>query len=166
MTLPDSDNVARYCRPSSVDPATNRPNIAAFEFKTYNDGKWESYLSVDWLEFLHAQPAASAAQIATLRDFLKQPHGLPVLKMRPNGCFAVLPVQKIHAASGQLFRTVLQCVHEPRNGATNDPHSGVRPDPGVEHWPPPGGDSVHLAIQQYLLLSMSYWERVGEAIPP
>ncbi len=162
MVLPNSDNVARYCKPTTVDK--EKPTTAAFEFRPRGD-TLEQHLSVDWLEFLHPQPANTSDQLATLRQFLKTPHGLPILSMRPSGYFAVLPVARIHVAVTEIFPTILQCNHEPRNGAANDPHACIRPQPGVDRWPKKGSDPAHLAIQQYLFLSMSHWEKLGEAIP-
>jgi len=165
VVLPDSDNVARYCKPSSLDPETRKPNTTAFEFRTLKEGQWEKFLSVDWLEYLHPQPAKCIDQVATLRAVLKQGIGVKVMEMRPAGVIAVVPVSAIHQAALQLMPTVLTCRHEPRIGAVRDPHSGVHPDPGVEQWPQKGSDSAHLAIQQYLFMAMAHWEPVGEKIP-
>ena len=46
--LPDSDSVARYCRPRTI-LSNGRPARAAFMLRPN-----EEYLSANWLEYFHA----------------------------------------------------------------------------------------------------------------
>lgn len=163
MTLPDDHTVARTCKPSSVDQPTRKPTPASFEFRP-GDGAWkDKYLSVNWLEFLHKEEGDVSAKIATLRAYLLSDHGLPIFELKAKGMIAAIYVRTIHQANLEKIETTLQCRHEPR--AEGDPHSGIHPDPGVDHWPVEVDAPAHLAVQQILFLSMYHWEGARPAAP-
>ena len=154
--LPATDHVARSCKNSSLDKRTGRPTPASFEFRL-NDGDWhDTYLSVNWLEFLLPQGDFSA-KLAQLRAFLLGDHGLPVIKPTVNTAFAVIPVADIHAAQLTEGATTLECRHAPQGDG--DPHSGIYPNPGVDQWPANRDAAAHLAIQQLLFQKTCHVER-------
>ena len=155
--LPSADHVVRTCKAASVDQSTMRPTPAAFEFRL-KDGAWnEGYLSVNWLEYLHPQPGDFATKLAKLRAFLStNEHGLPVLKPSAKSALAVLPIATIQPGRLEDVGTVLECRHEPHG--EGDPHAGIYPNPGVEHWPVNVDEPAHLAVQQFLFQSMCHWE--------
>lgn len=125
------------------------------------DGAWkDTYLSVNWLEFLDPGQSDLPAKIAALRAYLLSDHGPPVFALKRKGMIAAIPVRAIHEAVLENVGTMLECRHEPR--AQGDPHSGIHPDPGVGHWPAVDDAPAHLAVQQFLFMSMSHWE---DALP-
>lgn len=155
--LPDTDFVARTCRASSLDPTTREPTPASFEFRLKNEEWTETYLSVNWMEFLPDGTGSHAEKLARLRAFLLEPPGgIPGLKPTKKMVFAVVPVASIHAAQLAEVGTTLCCKHVP--WGDGDPHSGVFPSPGVECWPKNADAPAHLAVQQHLLVSMCHHE--------
>lgn len=78
--IPDENHVARYCKPSSLDDG--QPTVAAFLLRPD-----ETYLSVNWLEFLPG--ASTAARLVALRAAIAS-----TLAMSPkkSGRYAVLHV--------------------------------------------------------------------------
>lgn len=156
MALPDAHHVARTCKYSTLDPDTQAPTPASFEFRL-GDGDWETYLSVNWIEMLAVPNTSLSDKLATLRSFLlSPPAGIPVLKPTKSMVFAVLPVAAIHSAASGLVGTTLSCRHSP-NGE-GDPHSGVFPNPGTECWPRNKDAPAHLAVKQHLLMSVCHRE--------
>ena len=78
------------------------------------------------------------------------------MKLTKTAALAVLPVDVILGAQVVEAATTLSCTHEP--SGDGDPHSGIHPNPGVDHWPTTGESSAHLALQQFLFMSMAHWE--------
>lgn len=156
--LPATDHVARTCKKSSLDPVTRRPTPASFEFRL-KEGKWHDvYLSVNWLEFLSPGNDSLPTKIERLRAFqLGNAQGLQLVKPTVNNAYAVLAAATVQSARLEQVGTTLECRHEPM--AEGDPHSGVYPNPGTDHWPTNGDAPAHLAVQQFLFQSMCYWER-------
>lgn len=112
--LPDTDFVARTCRASSLDPTTREPTPASFEFRLKNEEWTETYLSVNWMEFLPDGTGSHAEKLARLRAFLLEPPGgIPGLKPTKRMVFAVVPVASIHAAQLAEVGTTLCCKHVP-----------------------------------------------------
>jgi hypothetical protein len=157
VALPVTDHVARTCKASSVDSATGTPTPASFAFRLDEEGTWkDTYLSVNWLEYLHPGEDDLPAKIATLRTFLGGDHLFPVMKPSKNGVLAAIPVSKIHDATIEEIATVLECKHVSQGDG--DAHSGIYPVPGVENWPAKGDAPEHLAIQLYLFQSVCHTE--------
>jgi hypothetical protein len=153
--LPDTDHVVRTCKKSSLD--AGRPTPASFEFRVVNDEWHDTYLSVNWLEYLHQQTGELVEKLERLRAFqLANEHGLQIVKPTRSNVFAVLPTAVVQSVHLKEVGTTLECRHEP-NGEL-DPHSGIYPSPGVEHWPANGDAPAHLAVQQFLFQSICHWE--------
>ena len=89
-TIPASDHVARYCKPSSIverAPAmVDEVLPTAFEFKQDLNG-WE--VSVNWMELLSPDHALAMPQIRAAVG--------AKLTLRPKGRFAVLNAGRIRA---------------------------------------------------------------------
>lgn len=157
MALPNKDHVARTCKGSSIDGPTGRPTPASFAFRPNADGSWkDTYLSVNWLEYLHPEEADLPAKFAKLREFLAAPHAYQVMKGSKTSVLAAIRVSAIHHAPVAAVATILECRHEPQGD--DDAHSGIHPSPGVEHWPTAGDAPEHLAIQQFLFQSVCHTE--------
>lgn len=155
VTLPDADFVARTCRPSSLDPLSGRPTPASFEFRL-GKGQWETFLSVNWLEFLHRE-GGLAERLTHLRAFLRDPPpGVPVLPPKKSMLLAVIPVRAIHAAALIDVGTTLTCRHAP--DGDGDPHSGVYPNPRTHCWPQNHDAPAHLAVKQHLFMAVCHCE--------
>ncbi len=145
--LPDKDHVVRTCKASSAPGG--KPTPASFAFRQNVDGSWtDTYLSVHWLEFLLPYEAELSEKFAKFREFLGAEHPFPVLKPGKTSVLAAIKVSDIHLGSAQGVATILRCIHEPEG--QGDPHAGIHPNPGVEHWPSSGDSPAHLAIQQFL----------------
>lgn len=108
--LPDGDHVARYCKPSAVG-LDGLPMPAAFELRPKED-----YLSVNWLEFLHASDLGAA--VGEVRTAFRR-KGYHV---KPNGRFAVLEVGEVKAAVVAITGTASV---EHRRLDDDESHSGV-----------------------------------------
>ena len=157
MLLPITDSVARICKNSTLDPLTKRPTPNSFEFRKVETWK-DSYLSVYWLEYLQPETVGHPTKLATLRRFLLSP-GLmaPVARPTKNNALAVVQVAAIHGATlADPSMTTMECQHEPQ--WSGDPHSGIHPNPTVDQWPTEDDWPAHLAVQQFLFLSMCHWE--------
>ena len=161
MTLPNDDFVARTCKSSTLDPQSRQPTPASFEFRL-GEELWETYLSVNWMEFLPDGTGGHLEKLARLRAFLlNPPPGIEVLRPTKSMVFAVVPDARISAAALTDIGTILICRHAP--GGEDDPHSGVYPDPGTESWPKNKDAPAHLAVKQHLLISICHHE---PALPP
>lgn len=159
MPLPDADHVARTCKASSLDPATRVPTPASFEFRFDDVGGWkETYLSVNWLEYLPPGDGDLPTKLTRLREFLIAAalEAKPVVKPTKQMKFAVLRVAVVHAGTVADFGTTLEARHEAQ--FEGDPHSGIHPKPGVESWPENKDAAAHLAVQQYLFERICHWE--------
>ena len=81
--LPDTDFVARTCKDSTLDPTTREPTPASFEFRLQGEEWVETYLSVNWMEYLPDGSGGHAEKLARLRAFLlAPPEAVPVLRRR------------------------------------------------------------------------------------
>lgn len=157
MVLPNQDHVARTCKASSIDGPTGRPTPASFAFRQNDGGGWkDTYLSVNWLEYLHPEDADLPAKFARLREFLLAPHDFLVVKPTKTNVLAAIKVSAIQNSLEGAIATVLECKHEPHG--VGDAHSGVYPSPGVHHWPAIGDAPEHLAVQQFLFQSVCHVE--------
>ena len=107
--VPDSDHVSRYCKPSAMEDGL--PLVAAFLMR-----QGESYLSVNWLEYLRTRDLSSAVDMVRAR-FLKQSYGL-----KANGRFVVLNVGRCRSAALRIQRH-LRIKHIPLKA--DDSHSGI-----------------------------------------
>ena len=95
--IPDSNNLARWCRASDVDPETDWPQMSAF-YPRQN----EDYLSTNWIEY-HAQDHDVA--VRAIRDSIP-------LTLTVGGRFVVLNVGKVIdsiAQGGGLCPSVRFC---------------------------------------------------------
>ena len=156
FVLPAGQTVARTCKNSSLDVVTKAPTPTSFEFRFGE--QVEPTLSVNWLEHLYPHEADYGVQLAALRHFLlNPPEGVGVIKPTKNNRLAVLHVDAIRAGDEELSKmVVLECLHQPQ--AAGDPHSGVRPEPGLEAWPLQKDDPIHLAVQVFLFQNMCHYE--------
>lgn len=157
--LQDKNCVARLCRKSSLDQETKAPTPASFEFRLDNQGDWlDAYLSVDGLEILPGSVGTIPERLAVLRSYHRE-NPLKVNMIRPSStmAYAVLTVGAIRAADLQTVGTTLDCHQHPR--ANGDPHCGVQPSPGVDHWINGADDPAHLAVTQYLWLNVCHHEQ-------
>lgn len=161
--LPETDHIARTCNASSLG-SSGEPTPASFEFRV-RDGQWKDvYLSVNWLELLCPGEADLPAKVDVLRTVQRaNEHGWPLIKPTAKKVYAVIPVRAIHSASLEEAATTLACRHEPHGDG--DPHSGVHPNPGVDHWPATGDGAAQLAVQQYLWSAVCHYEP-GMLKPP
>lgn len=160
--LDDADFVARLCKNSSLDQTTRSPTVASFEFRLGADGQWnDTYLSVDGMELLPDGTGTHQVKLARLRQYqVANPHGVALIRPTVNMAYAVLSVGTIRAAQLNDIGTTLECQLDPR--ADGDPHCGIQPNPGVDHWQGEKDDPAHLAVKQYLFLNICHHER---AIP-
>jgi hypothetical protein len=155
--LPDTDHVARTCKSSTLDPDTRDPTPASFEFRLDDDHWKETYLSVNWLEYLQAGEATLKEKVEALRAFqVRNEHDLPVIRPTRKTAFAVVKTSAIHAGRIEDVGTTLACRHKP-NGPF-DPHSGILPHPGVAHWPVSSDAAAHLAVKQFLFQAVCHHE--------
>jgi len=153
VPLPLTDSIARTCRAAQVDGG--RPTPAAFELR-YTEAGHEAYVSVNWLEFLHQGAADYQTKLQVLREWLlARPKGEVIAPSR-NGALAVLPVQAVQGMPLAEANGSLDCAHEPRH--EGDPHSGIRPQPGVETWPRQEDAPGRLAVQQFLFQAVCHYE--------
>ena len=108
--LPDSDHVARYCKPSSVDES-GRPMTSAFAMRS-----GEAQLSVNWLEYFDSQRDVGVYRV---RETLVG----KAFQLRHGGRFAVLDVGVVKAAVKRHLDGAPHINHLPRE---DDPsHAGV-----------------------------------------
>ena len=98
--LPANDQVARYCKPSTV--SNDSPLASAFELRDNDKG-----LSVNWLECLD-QP-----DIATAIEQVRKTFTEKGFSLRPKDRFAVLNVGAIKTAVQAGAGLSLQVLHEP-----------------------------------------------------
>jgi len=105
--LPDSDHIARYCRPGCVNQYDNVPLACAFQIR-----KGEAFLSVNWLE--HFDASSEAGAIDEIRAVLRRK-----LRLRMRGRIAVVNVRDARDATEREF----QVTHQPTD---NDRlHAGI-----------------------------------------
>ena len=113
QAVPDSDHVARYCRPSTMQNGEISPT--AFMVR-----ETEQYLSVNWLEQLKRSDRAS--QISGLQKlYLKKFN-----RVSASARIAILNVGTLRSkvADESPDRRLLRVVHEPEE--PDDPsHSGI-----------------------------------------
>lgn len=154
MPLPLADSVARTCRAAQVDGG--RPTPAAFELRYDAEAGHEAYVSVNWLELLYKEPGDYQTKLKVLREWLlARPKG-DVIAPTKSGVLAVLPVRAVQGIPLSAVNGSLDCIHEPRHDG--DPHSGIRPQPGVETWPREEDAPGRLAVQQFLFQAVCYCE--------
>ena len=116
--LPDSDHVARYCRPSMVDES-GRPMTSAFAMRAD-----EGHLPVNWLECF--DPRVEVAVNRVREALLEQD-----VQLRPNGRFALLDVGLVKAA---VKRSLGRSLHINRLSRDGDPSGAAiigDPDDGL-----------------------------------
>ena len=99
--IPNTDNVARYCNPCTIDEH-NMPRVTAFTFR--ND---EESLSVNWLEFLVKSNVSEAVNM--VRKLLPNTG----YTIRKNGRIAVLGVGDIKIAVSKVT-CAPQIKHDPK----------------------------------------------------
>ena len=91
--LPDEHDVARYCKPSSVEDGL--PSAEAFTLKQDKE-----YLSVNWLEYFNAPDLTAAVE--RIREAFRNKS----YQVRRNARFAVLNVEAakhaVHKATGSM----------------------------------------------------------------
>jgi hypothetical protein len=111
--VPDSDHVSRYCKPTFCTEEY-RPTGAAFELCPT-----ESFLSVNWLEFLNLPSREN--QITEVRRILRSKFS----RIPASGRIAVLNVgdTRNHVSKNTPDQRTLITLHQPE---VNDPsHSGI-----------------------------------------
>ena len=109
--LPDSDSVARYCRPRTL-LSNGRPARAAFMLRP-----GEEYLSANWLEYFHA--ADRPAQLAGVRRALAGKG----FRMSRAARFAVLNVGAAVSSCQETLDTPIRFI---ALGDPRDPsHTGI-----------------------------------------
>ncbi len=113
-SIPDTNHISRYCRPSKVDGETPQP--PAFQLR---EEKGEDYLSVDWLEFL--KEFKGGCDAAAITEALRK-RGLKVSK---GGRHAVFNVGDLRSYVKKRVpkKRMLDVRHVPRH--EEDSHSGV-----------------------------------------
>lgn len=113
--LPDEHHVARYCKPSTVDPLDRLPTVAAFQLRESDD-----HLSVNWLEFFGLDDHnAAMAQLRAAFD-------TKGYTLRPNGRFAVLNVGDAKTAINAAdLHVTLDIKHWPIDEPPDPSHSGI-----------------------------------------
>ena len=137
--LPDSDHVACYCKPSSVDEH-GMPMASAFQLRV-----GERHLSVNWLEHT-GSPIVEAAMEHIRSVFRSRGYGL-----RPNGRFAVLNVGMTKDAVRQGLGQSLRIDHLPLDD--DQSHAGIHGQTS---------DDFAVAVELKALLSA---EAVHPAVP-
>ena len=94
--LPDSDHVARYCRPRDMDPG-GWPLPEAFLVR-----EGEDYLSVNWLEYFQEPDLSTAVQ------HVRETFRTKGFRLGRRGAFAIIVVsdakKAIREQSGNLLR--------------------------------------------------------------
>lgn len=111
QTLPDSDHVSRYCKPSAVDEH-GLPMSAAFLPR-----QTEDYLSVNWLEYL------SAANLSAAVDRVQEIFRRKGFRVRPSGRFSVLQVGAAQSATFETSQSDLSITHMPISD--DQSHAGI-----------------------------------------
>lgn len=111
-TIPDTDHVARYCPPRTLNEA-GTPTGSAFRVKTD-----EPFLSVDWLE--HTSGTDMAGRVSAVRLALAT-----TLKFAKNAKLAVLNVGEIRDSVTRKSPDArcLRVAHEPDE--KNPHHAGI-----------------------------------------
>ena len=117
------NHVARYCAPSKLNAAKDRPTSAAFMLRSGGgDTGRETFLSVYWLERLAGTDLESWLQ--TLRAYPKtSPHAEP--EFSKNGLFAIFETGATEHQARDAYSISLEIAHAPRHGDQTDPHSGI-----------------------------------------
>ncbi len=116
--IQDSDHVSRYCKPRSLSPSTGLPTGASFMLR--DD---ETYLSVNWLEYL--KKTSRVQEIEEVRRIFAKK-----FNVASTGMFAVVNVGNTRnfVKNESNDSRQLQFIHEPED---NDPsHSGIH---GISH---------------------------------
>lgn len=109
--LPDTDHVARYCKPSSVDEQ-GMPMASAFQPRS-----GEQHLSVNWLE--HGGTRDIEAAMQQVRSGLVSRR----YRLRGNGRFAALNVGSAKTTVRQALGHSLNIDHLPHDD--DQSHAGI-----------------------------------------
>lgn len=110
--LPKSDSVSRYCAPKTLD--AGELQASAFMLRRQ---KGETYLSVNWLEYL--SQGHISQQITAVRRVFKQ----KFTRVPTTAQFAVLNVGRSQDHVADAAGHQLETLHEPE--ADDDSHSGI-----------------------------------------
>jgi hypothetical protein len=110
LIIPDDHTVVRYCMPSTLDPESKQVLSVAFARKAA-----ETTVSVNDLDL---------AEGGTASEKLSATKRMMLLKLKPNGKFALLPVASVRVVKA-LPR--LDVIHDPdeKDGRRNDAHCGI-----------------------------------------
>ena len=140
--LPHTDEVSRYCRPSSVH--NGQPVASAFELRPGDE-----HLSVNWLQFFESIGATGRQQqVHQVREAFRAKG----YQLRPNGRFAVMPVGQAARTVASALDKAIAFMHWPEDG--DDSHAGIF---GY------GPDDLAVALE---LKNLVRPEDVFAAIPP
>ena len=110
-SLPDEDEIARYCSPSRCDPITHEPTVSAFLREPD-----EEDLSVRRLQFYVGRSGSDA--VACIRQEFENAK----YELRKNGRFAVLRVSAAKTAAAKRSCTI-DIVYTPKESHAS--HSSV-----------------------------------------
>jgi len=111
--VPDKDHISRYCGGTQLKP-NGSPSGAAFRLRNNQ----ETYLSVNWLEYLNKKNRDE--EIDEIRKIISKK-----LNVGTKAKISVLNVGEVrnHVSMSSDDQRKLQILHEPENG---DPsHSGI-----------------------------------------
>ena len=97
--LPDSDRIARYCRPGTLD--NEEPSGTSFRMR-----EQDACLSVNWVEYWEKSELDAAMR--HIQEDLSQD-----LELSPNGLFAVLNVGQAKMIISAVTRQQATITHEP-----------------------------------------------------
>ncbi len=86
-SLPDSDTVSRYCKPSTYDLNNGEPKVGAFQLTERERQEDCPALSVNRIQYFPPQSVASAV------DCVRQEFIDYCYELRPNGRFIVFDVE-------------------------------------------------------------------------
>jgi hypothetical protein len=112
--IPDSDHIARFCKPSTVDNG----EIQATAFMVRQA---EEYLSVNWLEELKCSTRAS--EIRELQDLYAKKFN----RISPNARVAILNVAMVYSKvrDESPDQRLLKILHEPITTPPDPSHAGI-----------------------------------------
>lgn len=108
-SIPETDNVSRYCKPSVVD--NGLPLVGAFVPRPS-----ERHVSVNWLEHLDSSDLAAALDKVRTRFQIRN------YRLRPNGRFVVLNVGRSRTSVSEI-QCQIQFIHLPLED--DDSHAGI-----------------------------------------
>lgn len=114
--LPDTDHVARYCKPGCVDQYDDTPLACAFQVR-----KFETLLSVNWLEYFKTSSEAEA--VDRVRAVLRKK-----LSLKDGGRIAVLNVRDARDATERD----LEVTHHPTGNDRS--HAGISGYKAKDDW--------------------------------